>query len=74
VLELAERVSKIFNQNAASDLAVARSLARTGAEGCLENVEVNLPGVKDEQARAEFETRSKELRSVYTVLAGGTDG
>ena len=74
VLELAERVSKIFNQNAASDLAVARSLARTGAEGCLENVEVNLPGVKDDEARAEFETRSKELRSVYSVLAGGTDG
>lgn len=74
VLELAERVSKMFNQNAASDLAVARLLASSGAEGCLDNVEVNLPGVKDEQAKAEFETRSKELRSVYSVLAGGTDG
>jgi formiminotetrahydrofolate cyclodeaminase len=74
VLELADRVSKQFNENAASDLAVARSLARSGAEGCLENVEVNLPGVKDEQARAEFESRSNELRSVYSVLAGGMDG
>ena len=74
VLELAERVSKMFNQNAASDLAVARLLASSGAEGCLDNVEVNLPGVKDEQAKAEFETRSNELRSVYSVLAGGTDG
>lgn len=74
VLELAERVSKLFNQNAASDLAVARLLAGSGAEGCLDNVEVNLPGVKDEQAKAEFETRSRELRSVYSMLAGGTDG
>ena len=74
VLELADRVSKQFNENAASDLAVARSLARSGAAGCLENVEVNLPGVKDEQARAEFESRSNELRSVYSVLAGGMDG
>jgi formiminotetrahydrofolate cyclodeaminase len=74
VLELAERVSKMFNQNAASDLAVARSLVCSATEGCLENVEVNLPGVKDEQAKAEFEARSNELRSVYSVLAGGTDG
>ena len=74
VLELADRVSVKFNENAASDLACARSLAGTGAEGCLANVEVNLPGVKDEQAKAEFEARSNELRSVYTVLAGGTDG
>jgi len=74
VLELADRVSKIFNENAASDLACARAMACMGAEGCLENVEINLPGVKDEQAKAEFEARLNELRSVYTVLAGGTDG
>ncbi len=74
VLELADRVLAKFNENAASDLACARSLACTGAEGCLENVEINLPGVKDEQAKAEFEGRLNELRSVYTVLAGGKDG
>ena len=74
VLELADRVLANFNENAASDLACARSLACTGAEGCLENVEINLPGVKDEQAKAEFEGRLNELRSVYTVLAGGKDG
>jgi formiminotetrahydrofolate cyclodeaminase len=74
VLELADRVSAKFNENAASDLACARSLACTAAEGCLENVEINLPGVKDEQAKAEFEARSNELRSVYTVLSGGMNG
>jgi len=74
VLELADRVSSQFNENAASDLACARALACTATEGCLENVEINLPGVKDEQAKAEFEARSNEIRSVYTVLSGGTDG
>jgi len=49
-------------------------MACTGAEGCLENVEINLPGVKDEQAKADFEAQSNELRSVYAVLRGGTDG
>jgi len=74
VLELAGRLSTKFNENAASDLACARSLACTGAEGCLENVEINLPGVKDYEARAEFEAQSNQLRSVYTVLSGGKDG
>ena len=74
VLELAEKVSARFNQNAASDLACARSLATSGAEGCLANVEINLPGVKDEEAKAELEARARELRSVFTVLSGGNDG
>ena len=74
VLELADRVQTRFNENAASDLACARAMACTGAEGCLENVEINLPGVKDEQAKADFEAQSNELRSVYAVLRGGTDG
>jgi formiminotetrahydrofolate cyclodeaminase len=74
VLELADRLSAKFNQNAASDLACARSLACTGVEGCLENVAINLPSVKDEQASAELTARSNELRSVYSVLSGGTDG
>lgn len=74
VLELARKVSARFNQNAASDLECARSLARSGAEGCLANVEINLPGVKDEEAKAELEAGARELRSVFTVLSGGDDG
>ncbi len=74
VLELADRVSKKFNENAASDLEVARSLARSGAEGCLENVQINLSSVKDEAIRAEIEDRASALRSMFTVLAGGGNG
>lgn len=74
VLELADRVSKEFNENAASDLEVARSLARSAAEGCLENVQINLSSVKDEAIRAEIEDRTSELRNMFTVLAGGGNG
>ncbi len=73
VLELADRLSASFNTNAESDLAVARSLARSGAEGCLANVAINLSSVKDEAVRAQIETRANELRSVYEVLGGTGD-
>lgn len=73
VLELADRLSASFNTNAESDLAVARSLARSGAEGCLANVAINLSSVKDEGVRAQIETRANELRSVYEVLGGTGD-
>ncbi|MCL7980730.1 MAG: cyclodeaminase/cyclohydrolase family protein, partial [marine benthic group bacterium] len=70
VLELADRLSASFNQNAESDLAVARSLASSGAEGCLANVEINLSSVKDDEVKAEIEARANELRSVYDVVGG----
>ncbi len=74
VLELADRLATRFNENAASDLACARSLAGSGAEGCLANVAINLPGVKDEEAKAEMEAEARECRSVFNVLSGESDG
>jgi formiminotetrahydrofolate cyclodeaminase len=73
VLELADRLSASFNRNAESDLTVARSLARSGAEGCLANVAINLSSVKDAGLRAEIEARARELRSVYEVVGGNGD-
>jgi formiminotetrahydrofolate cyclodeaminase len=73
VLELADRLSASFNRNAESDLAVARSLARSGAEGCLANVAINLSSVKDESVKAEIEARARELQSVYAVVGGDGD-
>lgn len=70
VLELADRLSASFNRNAESDLAVARSLAGSGAVGCLANVEINLSSVKDEEVKAEIVARANELRSVYDVVGG----
>ena len=71
VLELADRVAKSFNRNAESDLAVARALAATGGEGCLENVAINLASVKDEVTRAGLEDEANQLRAVFDVLTGG---
>jgi formiminotetrahydrofolate cyclodeaminase len=73
VLELADRVATSFNRNAESDLAVARSLAASGAAGCLENVAINLSSVKDELTRAEIENQARELRSMFEVMTGGQD-
>ena len=70
VVELADRLSASFNRNAESDLAVARSLASSGAVGCLANVEINLSSVKDEEVKAEIVARANELRSVYDVVGG----
>lgn len=74
VLKLGRRLERSFNENAASDLAVGMSLARAGLEGCLANVEINLPSVKDEDARAELAARAAGLRTEYRNLEGGQDG
>lgn len=73
VLELADRVSTSFNRNAESDLAVARSLAASGAEGCLENVAINLSSVKDEVIGEEIGSQERDLRGMFEALTGGED-
>jgi len=73
VLRLGRRLEKAYNENAASDLAVGMSLARSGLEGCLANVEINLSSVKDEEARAKLAARAAELRTAYRDLEGERD-
>jgi formiminotetrahydrofolate cyclodeaminase len=74
VIRLGRRLEKAYNENAASDLAVGLSLARSGLEGCLANVEINLGSVKDEDARAELSARAGEIRTAYRDLEGERDG
>ena len=62
VLELCGGLKGRSNPNAASDLESAQHLARAGLLGCLANVAINLPGVKDAARRGEIETRAEELR------------
>jgi formiminotetrahydrofolate cyclodeaminase len=62
VLDLCTRLSGHSNPNAASDLECARHLARAGLLGCLANVEVNLPSIKDEKLHTEFADRIRALR------------
>jgi formiminotetrahydrofolate cyclodeaminase len=62
VLELGMQLRGRSNPNAASDLACAVYLARAGMLGCLENVEINLPAIKDQQVVAELAERVNALR------------
>lgn len=64
VMGLVGRLDGRSNRNAASDLDVARALARTALLGCLANVAINLESIKDEATAAALRTRADELRSV----------
>jgi formiminotetrahydrofolate cyclodeaminase len=64
VLELGTQLRDRSNPNAASDLACAMYLARAGMLGCLENVEINLPAIKDQQVAAELAERVNVLRNL----------
>jgi len=61
VLELGTQLRGRSNPNAASDLACAMYLARAGMLGCLENVEINTPAIKDQHVAAELAERVSAL-------------
>lgn len=48
VLALCHSLKDCFNKNAASDLECAEHLANAGMLGCVANVRINLPSIKDE--------------------------
>jgi len=62
VLELCNRLWDRSNLNARSDLQCAFHLARAGISGCLDNVAINLPGLKDENQIQRIQLRVEELR------------
>lgn len=70
VLELGKQLRGRSNPNAASDLACAIYLARAGLLGCLENVEINLPAIKDQKVAGELADRVSGLRNLNE---GGED-
>ena len=50
------------NPNCYSDLVIGYELAKIGTNGCLMNIEANLPLVKDESKLQEFNDAMEELR------------
>ncbi len=61
VIELCEKLRGRSNPNAGSDLESAGYLARAGLSGCLANVAINLPGIKDRAKHDELKKRADRL-------------
>ncbi len=62
VLNLAGELNGRSNENAASDLASAIYLAQAGLKGCLENVDINLPMIKDETVVIQLQEKAELVR------------
>ena len=60
---IVESLGPISNPNMASDLTVARALARAAVEGALANVEINLGSLKDEGFEKEVRSKVLALRA-----------
>lgn len=63
VSRIVQDLGPITNPNMASDLTVARALARAAVEGALANVEINLDSLKDESFAADIRKKTTALRS-----------
>ena len=61
ILKLAGHLKGRSNPNAASDLECGEHLARAGVLGCVANVKINLPGIKDEERKAGIVREIEEL-------------
>jgi formiminotetrahydrofolate cyclodeaminase len=64
VLVLKQKLEGHMNPNAASDLECAGHLAKAGFWGCLANVKINLPGLKNESQAAKIAKRVEELSAL----------
>lgn len=68
-LKQAGAIAGRSNPNAASDLQVAALGLAAGARGARRNVEINLPGLRDEARRARFGAESAQIAAEVDALA-----
>jgi len=67
LIALAGRLHGRSNPNTASDLDCALHLARAGVLGCVANVEINTPSLKDSKVATNMARRAKELANEIVV-------
>jgi len=60
-LKLILKLRGCSNPNAASDLECAFHLAQAGLKGCIANVAINLPSIKDEKVNAELNQQMQAI-------------
>ncbi len=61
-LYLVAEVAILGNPSAFSDLKVAEYLCQAGARGAIENIDINLPSIKDPQYLKDTQTRFSKLK------------
>ena len=66
-LKVTETIVGKSNPNAASDLGVAALNLLAGIKGAWLNVMINLPGVKDEAAKAKFAEGAKMVEEAEAI-------
>ncbi|WP_127361259.1 cyclodeaminase/cyclohydrolase family protein [Actinacidiphila soli] len=73
VVDLAAELLPIGNPNVVSDVAAATEAARAAATTARVNVEINLGGIKDEQARAELTASADAVDAIAARAERVTD-
>ena len=68
-LEITAKIVGKSNPNAASDLGVATLNLLAGIKGAYLNVMINLPGIKDEAAKADFEGAAEMVAKAEELAA-----
>lgn len=62
VYEIAKELEGKTNPNCDSDIIIGKRLAKVATNGCVMNIEANIPLVKDEEKIKEFQKNIQELR------------
>ena len=68
-LKVTETMVGKSNPNAASDLGVAALNLMAGIRGAWLNVKINLPGIKDEAAKAQFKKGAEMVDEAYVLAS-----
>ena len=71
LLRLAGLAAELGNRNSVSDAGVAALAARAAADGAFYNVQINLPGLKDEAFKKRIRESAGELRAEASRRAAG---
>ncbi|MDF2675997.1 MAG: formiminotransferase-cyclodeaminase [Bacillota bacterium] len=62
VLQIGQILDGKSNKNAASDISIGINLAKIGVDGCIQNIEANLPLIKNEEILAKFKNEIDNLK------------
>lgn len=61
ILELGKSMEGKYNSSASSDFVIGMELAKLGVRGCILNIEVNLPLIKEEDIKKEIGSHLNKL-------------